>query len=48
MVSTDSIQYQIRPAFEEKFKKTEIEEVVRVILDEKFENMEYSGKLANL
>ena len=43
MVSGDSIQYQIRPSFEEKFKRPEIEEVVRSILDQQLENKEYSG-----
>merc|ERR1711953_1378509 len=36
------IQYQIRPSFEEKFKRPEIEEVVRSILDQQLENKEYS------
>ena len=43
MVSGDSIQYQIRPSFEEKFKRQEIEELVSGILEQEFENKEYSG-----
>ena len=43
MVSGESIQYQIRPSFEERFKKTEIEELVRNLIVEKLDNVEYDG-----
>jgi len=46
MVSGESIQYQIRPSFEERFKKAEIEEMVRNLIVEKLDNVEYDVKVS--
>merc|ERR1711970_382324 len=46
MVSGESIQYQIRPSHEERFKKTEIEELVRNLIVEKLDNVEFDVKLS--
>jgi len=41
MVSAETVEYQIRPGFDEKFKRQEIEQTIRALLDEKLEGREY-------
>merc|ERR1712189_78892 len=41
MVSAETVEYQIRPGFDEKFKRAEVEQFVRALLEEKLEAREY-------
>ena len=41
MVSADTVEYQIRPSFDEKFKRPEVEQFVRALLEEKLEGKEF-------
>ena len=43
MVSADTVEYQIRPSFDEKFKRPEVEQFVRALLEEKLEGKEFKA-----
>lgn len=37
----ETVEYQIRPGFDEKFKRPEIEATIRALLEEKLDGREY-------